>query len=154
MVHRIALAGRRRAEALDFWAERLDAARASRPSATGDSLRFADPEGLGHELRVVDVDDEPLIAEHPEIPAELALQGFDGVRAYSSDPEASRPLLEEALGFEPAGDGRLGGPRRAAAAASTATTSRPPSAACRAPAASTTSPGPRRWTSTRPGASA
>ncbi len=31
-----------------------------------------------------------MIAEHPEIPAELALQGFDGVCAYASDPDASR----------------------------------------------------------------
>ena len=48
------------------------------------------------------VDDEPLTAEHPEIPAEHALQGFDGVCAYASNPEASRSLLEETLGFSPA----------------------------------------------------
>ena len=35
----------------------------------------------------------------------MALQGFDSVRAYASDAERSRPLLEEALAFEPAGDG-------------------------------------------------
>ena len=45
-------------------------------------------------------------------PAELALQGFDGVRAYAADPERSRPLLEEALAFEPRGR-RMGGARRA-----------------------------------------
>jgi glyoxalase family protein len=45
------------------------------------------------------VSDAPLVAEHPEIPAELALQGFDGVAAFASDPEASRGPLE-ALGFE------------------------------------------------------
>ena len=54
---------------------------------------------------MVDTPDPPLIAEHPEVPRELALQGFDGVRAYASDPERSRPLLEQALDFEPAGDG-------------------------------------------------
>ena len=53
-------------------------------------LAFEDPEGLRQHLAVSTVDDAPLIAEHPEIPAELALQGFDGVRAYSSDPSASR----------------------------------------------------------------
>ena len=73
-------------------------------------LRFADPEGLGHALKVVETSDEPLIAEHPEIPAEMALQGFDGAIAYPSNPEASRPLLEEALGFEPltGDDGQTG----------------------------------------------
>ena len=49
----------------------------------------------------MDTSDEPLVADHPEIPEDLALQGFDGAIAYSSNSEASRPLLEEALGFEP-----------------------------------------------------
>ena len=79
----------------------------------GESLRFADPEGLEHELAVIDTPDAPLIAEHPEIPSELALQGFDSVRAYSRDRERSRALLEETLEFGPAWRG-LGGPRRAA----------------------------------------
>jgi glyoxalase family protein len=84
--------------ALDFWAERLGA-RDIETERDGDVLRFEDPEGLGIELRVGDAGDEPLIAEHPEVPREHALQGFDGVRAYSSDPERSRRLLSE-LGFE------------------------------------------------------
>jgi glyoxalase family protein len=67
-------------------------------------LRFADPEGLALELAVVLNGDAPLVAEHPEIPAELALQGFDSVRAYSDDPERSRGFLEETLGFESRGD--------------------------------------------------
>ena len=37
----------------------------------------------------VEVADEPLIADHPEVPAELALQGFHAVRAYSARPDAS-----------------------------------------------------------------
>jgi glyoxalase family protein len=86
------------AEALDFWAERLGANRVA-TERDGDSLRFSDPEGLDHELIVVDVPDQPLIAEHPEIPAELALQGFHAARAYSAAPEASSALLE-ALEFE------------------------------------------------------
>ncbi len=38
------------------------------------------------------------------MPAELALQGFDGVCAYASEPDRSRQLLEETLGFSPAGE--------------------------------------------------
>ena len=87
-------------EALDFWAERLkERGTAGERVADRDALRFSDPEGLEHELVVSSVDDAPLIAEHPEVPAELALQGFDGARAYSSDPGRSRALLDEALGF-------------------------------------------------------
>jgi glyoxalase family protein len=87
-------------ESLDFWAERLGG-QGIETERGGDTLRFADPEGLGHELRVSKVDDEPLVAEHPEVPAEMALQGFDGARAYSSNPDASKAMFEEALGFEP-----------------------------------------------------
>jgi glyoxalase family protein len=89
-------------EALDFWEERLRAHGVS-PTREDGHLRFEDPEGLGLELAVVETDDEPLAADHPEIPGEFALQGFDSVRAYSSDPGASRRLLEETLGFEPRG---------------------------------------------------
>jgi glyoxalase family protein len=91
-------------EALDFWAERLGAENIE-TQRDESTLRFADPEGLGHELRVTTVDDEPLIADHPEVPSEMALQGFDGARAYSSNPEASGSLFEEALGFQPRNDG-------------------------------------------------
>jgi glyoxalase family protein len=86
-------------EALDFWAERLGAEEISVERGPG-SLRFVDPEGIGLELRVVQTEDEALIADHPEISAELALQGFDGVRAYAIEPEASRRFLEDALAFE------------------------------------------------------
>ncbi len=85
-------------ESLDFWAQRLAHA-GIEPDRDEVTLRFSDPEGLGHELRIVDVADEPLVADHPEVPAELALQGFDGLRAYSSAPEASAGLLGR-LGFE------------------------------------------------------
>jgi glyoxalase family protein len=92
------------AKALDFWTERL-AGEGYESAREGDRLRFADREGLAHELAVVETPDEPLVANHPEIPFELALQGFNGVRAYSSDPERSRSLLEDALPFEPADEG-------------------------------------------------
>ncbi len=89
-------------DALAFWTDRLDN---EGVAATRDDgrLRFDDPEGLGLELAVVETEDEPLVAEHPEIPAELALQGFDAVRAYA-DPDPSRRFLEETLSFEPRGD--------------------------------------------------
>jgi glyoxalase family protein len=90
-------------EALDFWAERLGAHGVESERA-GDSLRFSDPEGLDHELAVVEVPDEPLSAEHPEVPAELALQGFHAVCAYTAAPGESRRLLET-LGFESVEEG-------------------------------------------------
>jgi glyoxalase family protein len=102
MVHRIVwrVSG---AEALDFWAARLGAA-AVEVERGEDWLRFRDFEGLEHELVVSAALDPPLVAEHPEIPSALALQGFDGVRAFAQEPEASRPLLEETLGFVPRGE--------------------------------------------------
>src|SRR5450631_3089836 len=70
---------------LEFWKERL-AVHGVEAELTGQSVLFADPEGLEHELLVVSTTDPPLSAESPEIPAEHALHGFEGVRAYSSDP--------------------------------------------------------------------
>jgi len=85
-------------ESLEFWREHL-AGRGVAATPTPDSLLFADPEGLEHELVVDSSGDEPLRAESPEIPAEHALLGFDGVRAYSADPPRSQQLLSETLGF-------------------------------------------------------
>jgi glyoxalase family protein len=102
MVHRIVWRVASPA-ALDFWGGRLGALDIP-TSRDGDSLRFADPEGLDHELLVADVPDAPLVAEHPEIPPELALQGFHAVRAYAVSPGASSGLLE-ALEFEPTDGG-------------------------------------------------
>ena len=91
-------------EAIEFWASRLGARGVSAERVDG-RLRFADPEGLEHELRVSTAQDAPLIADHPEVPAEVALQGFDGARAYATNGDASRGLLEDALGFAPAHEG-------------------------------------------------
>ncbi len=102
MVHRIVWRVAS-AEALDFWAERLGA-NDTEPRRDGDSLVFSDPEGLEHELAAVDVPDQPLIADHPEVPKEMALQGFHAVRAYAVSPDASSRLLE-ALEFERADGG-------------------------------------------------
>ena len=90
-------------DALAFWEGRL-AEREVAVERAAATLAFADPEGLRHELVVADGPEEPLVAEHPEIPTAMALQGFAGVRAYASDPARSRPLLEQVLGAAPAGD--------------------------------------------------
>ena len=90
-------------EAIDFWDERL-AAHGIDSERAGAGLRFSDPEGLDHELAVVEVADEPLSAEHPEVPAALALQGFHAVCAYAAAPDASSGLLE-ALEFESVAEG-------------------------------------------------
>jgi glyoxalase family protein len=91
--------------ALDFWEERLGDQGFATERA-GGGLRFRDPEGLEHELVVTDVPDAPLMADHPDVPREHALQGFDAVHAYASDPSASEHLLRDVLGFEGGEDGR------------------------------------------------
>src|SRR3954463_12988923 len=113
MVHRI-VSRVASAEALDFWAARLDGEGGARErprggegaasERSGDSLLFADPEGMEHELTVVDRPDKPLVARHAEVPAELALQGFEAVRASSMRPDSTRRVLEEGLGFVSQGD--------------------------------------------------
>jgi glyoxalase family protein len=101
MVHRIVFRVASE-DAIEFWADRLAGGGATLERAEG-RLRFTDPEGLALELSVVDTKDEPLVAEYPEIPRELAIQGFDGVRAYAKT-EPSRGFLEETLHFDPHGD--------------------------------------------------
>ena len=97
MVHRITWR-LRSDDALAFWVERLGREGVAVEQADG-RLRFPDPEGLDLELAVVETDEQPLVAFHPEIPEGLALQGFDGVRAYSLAPDASRMFLDNGLGF-------------------------------------------------------
>jgi glyoxalase family protein len=90
-------------QALEFWADRLATegiATEEEPSA----LLFQDPEGLGLELAVNETRDPPLIAKAADIPAEHALLGFEGVRAYTSDQEASHYLLTGALRFSALAD--------------------------------------------------
>jgi glyoxalase family protein len=99
MVHRI-VSRVGSVDALAYWEDRLGG-EGHETVRDGERLRFRDPEGLEHELAVVQTPDEPLVARAPDVPAQFALQGFDSVRAYSSDPERSRTLLETALAFEP-----------------------------------------------------
>ena len=90
--------------ALDFWEERLEAEANAIVRSEG-GVEFDDPEGLRQRLVVSTVDDAPLVAEHPEVPAEHALQGFDAVRAYTTDSDSRRTFLEETLGFSPVDEG-------------------------------------------------
>ena len=102
MVHRVVFRVADEA-ALDFWERRLGPHTKKLERSTG-SLVFADPEGLALELVVDTSGDEPLQANSPEVPNAAAIRGFEGVRAYSSMPEASIDLFESVLGFEPHGD--------------------------------------------------
>ncbi len=80
---------------LDFWADRLGIERAA-------TLRFADPDGLALELVVADGDQR---AEHPEIPAEHAINGIVGARAYSAYAGVEEKVLTGVLGFTYEGEG-------------------------------------------------
>jgi glyoxalase family protein len=93
IVHRVASEA-----ALDFWSERLAGEEVTVARETG-RLRFGDPEGMRHELAVLQTDDEPLRARSREIPPEHALQGFEAVRALVADPARSETPLRDTLGF-------------------------------------------------------
>ena len=97
MIHRVVWRVSTEA-ALDFWEQRLELA-ATEIRRASDNLTFSDPEGLGLELRIDSSGDPPLRAAHPDIPEEFAITGFDGVRAFTSDPHRSESLLGETLGF-------------------------------------------------------
>ena len=103
MVHRVVFRVASE-EALDFWEERLRAERrlplAQRRPTDLRGSRGAGPRARGRRDRPT----SRLTAEHPEIPAEHRIQGFDSVRAYTQDPETSREFLEGALEFESRGD--------------------------------------------------
>ncbi len=96
MVHQIQWRVRD-SDAIGFWEDRLGE-NAVDVARIGETLRFADGEGLNHELLVDGAPDAPLVADAPDIPPEHALLGFHGVRAYAGDPAASGQTLR-ALGF-------------------------------------------------------
>jgi glyoxalase family protein len=97
MVHRVVFRVQDR-EALDFWEKRIGTEGLA-VERSDDSLRFPDPEGLELELVVDTSGDQPLRAAFPTIPERHAIRGFEGVHAFSSDPDASARLLGETLGF-------------------------------------------------------
>jgi glyoxalase family protein len=113
MIHTIQL-GVASEDALEFWAQRLaDKGYASQPGKR--SLSFADPDELGLELVIADDGNPPLRAVHPEVPAEHAILGVEGARAYSAvGPDADRELLTGTLGFTELNDSeyRLEGENR------------------------------------------
>jgi glyoxalase family protein len=83
---------------LDFWAARLEHAGLPVERRTG-ALHTTDREGLG--LEILSAPGDPaLAASAPDIPAEHALQGFHGVRAYARGPGRSEHLLR-AMDLEP-----------------------------------------------------
>ena len=135
--------------ALDFWEHRL-AAEGVETTRAGDTLRFADFEGLTHELAVRPGVDEPLAAEHPEIPPEHALQGFDAVRAYTADPGAAPRCSRRSCRRSPPATAR-GSCAASAAAGASSTTRRRSRPVARAPGPSTTSRGAPAPTTTRTG---
>ena len=99
MIHRVVFRVPSR-EALDFWQRRLEREGVA-VERSDAAVRFPDPEGLELELVVDASGDEPLRAEYPDVTLEVAIAGFDGVRAYSSMPEASEAFFEETLNLEP-----------------------------------------------------
>jgi glyoxalase family protein len=112
MIHTLQL-GVPSAAALDFWETRLRDAGVSVRREDG-RLRFADPDGLALELVVADDGNPPLRAEHPDVPADFAITGLEGARAYSAFASVPEGVLTEVLGFTHLGDGeyRLQGEQR------------------------------------------
>src|SRR3954471_4060536 len=123
MIHTIQL-GVTSEASLDFWVERL-AAKGYASERGEKSVFFEDYDGLRFELVVADersgddlsgrgTTNPPLRAVHPEVPAEHALLGVEGARAYSPETGRDHLLLTETLGFTHEGgdEYRLQGPER------------------------------------------
>jgi len=103
-------------DALAFWSDRLaDEGIDVTPVDSDSAIRFTDPEGLELELAATATDDAPLTARADDIPAEHALQGFDGVRTYGPGREQEHDVLTKVMGFEleAPGEYRLSGERTA-----------------------------------------
>jgi glyoxalase family protein len=98
IVHRVASA-----DTLAFWEDRLGSEGVATSRVEG-AVRFADPEGLEHELVVVEVPDPPLPARSTEVPDEHALLGFHAVVAAVAAPRRTEALLRDTLGFTDGGE--------------------------------------------------
>jgi glyoxalase family protein len=102
--------------ALDFWEQRLTARGYSADRGAGGTLRFRDYDGLALELVITTDGDPPLQAWHPEVPAEHAITGAVGARAYTPGElvEAPHEFLTDTLGFtdEDGGEYVLAGEQR------------------------------------------
>jgi glyoxalase family protein len=113
MIHTIEL-GVASEAALDFWSGRLTA-HGYASQRDERSLSFADYDGLRLALVVAQDGNPPLRAVHPEVPAEHAILGAEGARAYiARGLDADRVLLTDTLGFADLGGGayRLDGDER------------------------------------------
>jgi glyoxalase family protein len=90
--------------ALEYWTERLSAAGIEvRPldGEQGSPIRFADPEGLHHELAVEHGKADPGLAlGSSAIPEEHAIVRLAGVRAYGRASVPSADILAGRLGFQ------------------------------------------------------
>lgn len=102
MVHRILWRLPSR-EALEFWSRRLADA-GTESTLEGNALAFVDPEGLNHEFFVYTGSETALVPRQRDIPPEFAIQGFEGVRAYSGNQEVTEQVLGEVLGFDREGE--------------------------------------------------
>jgi glyoxalase family protein len=98
MIHTLQL-GVASEAALDFWQERAGGVRED------GTLRFQDYDGLELELVAGSLGNPPLVAEHPEIPAEYAVTGLEGARAYSAYAGVEERVLTDTLGFTYLGGG-------------------------------------------------
>jgi glyoxalase family protein len=109
MIHRLVW-GVRYPAALDYWADRIAGA-GIRVEAAEASVRFADPEGVAHELTVVHSAGRGLVTGTATIPHEHALTGVIGVRAYGRESVPSADILAGRLGFSVVGPDsyRVGG---------------------------------------------
>ena len=101
--------------ALDFWAARLEAHGHASDHVGDSTLRLADHDGLALELVAESLGNPPLRAEHPQIPAEHAIAGVEGARAYAAYAPVEERFYTDVLGFSHAGGGDYvveGGARR------------------------------------------
>src|SRR4051794_33830551 len=86
-------------ESLEFWAARLG------EKVADGRVRFSDHDGLAYEIVVAAAGNPTLRAAHSEIPAEHAIVGIEGARAYSAYWNVEEKLLTDTLGFTYLGGG-------------------------------------------------
>lgn len=107
-------------EAVEFWSRRLTSAgvetRYEDPGPGETLLRFADPEGLEHELVPVAPERIALVARSADISPHRALRGLDGVHVYCRESVPTADMLVGRLGFTALTDTAFGvaGPHRRA----------------------------------------
>ena len=117
----------------------------SRPSATATGCASPTPRASATSSSSTRAADEPLVAEHPEIPAEHRAAGLRRrARLQRRAPSAAPALLEQLLGARAGGRRRLGAARRAPRRDDRLRPAARRAAAARAPAPCTTSRGARR----------